>query len=63
VALYAMYHQKIAECDRQLKAHLETFAECQDRETLPPVSRPRKRTRNRLQLDGRGALHRITGVA
>jgi transposase len=62
VALYDMYHEKIAECDRQIAAHLETFAECQDREALPPVSRPRKRTRNRPQLDVRGSLHRITGV-
>jgi transposase len=62
VALYDMYHEKIAACDRQIAAHLETFAECQDREALPPVSRPRKRTRNRPQLDVRGSLHRITGV-
>ena len=30
VALYDMYHQKIAECDRQIEAHLGTFAERQD---------------------------------
>ena len=47
VALYDMYHEKIAACDRQIEAHLETFAECQDRDALPPVSRPRKRPRNR----------------
>jgi transposase len=62
VALYDMYHQKIAECDRQIEAHLGTFAECPDREALPPVGRPRKRTRNRPHLDVRGSLHRITGV-
>jgi transposase len=62
VALYEMYHEKIAACDRQIAAHLETFAACEDREALPPVSRPRKRTRNRPQLDVRGSLHRITGV-
>ena len=62
VALYDRYHEKIAECDRQIAAHLETFAACEDREALPPVSRPRKRTRNRPQLDVRGSLHRITGV-
>jgi transposase len=61
VALYDMYHEKIAACDRQIAAHLETCAECQDREALPPVSRPRQRTRNRPQLDVRGSLHRITG--
>jgi transposase len=62
VALDDMYHEKIAACDRQIAAHLETFAEGQDREALPPVSRPRKRTRNRPRLDVRGARHRITGV-
>lgn len=62
VALYDMYHEKIAACDRQIAAHLETFAACQDREALPPVSRQRKRPRNRPPLDVRGARHRITGV-
>jgi transposase len=62
VALYDMYHEKIGECDRQIAAHLGTFAECQDREALPPVVRPRKRTRNRPHFDVRGSLHRITGV-
>jgi transposase len=62
VALYDMYHEKIVECDRQIEACLATFAECQDRDALPPVSRPRKRTRNRPQMDVRGSLHRITGV-
>jgi transposase len=62
VALYERYHETIAAWDRQIAAHLETFAASQDREALPPVSRPRKRTRNRPQLDVRGARHRITGV-
>jgi transposase len=58
VALYDMDHEQIAECDRQIAAPLETFAECQDREALPPVSRPRKRP----HVDVRGSLQRITGV-
>jgi transposase len=62
VARYDTDHEKIAACDRQIAAHLETFAECEDREALPPVSRPRKRTRHRPHVDGRGSLHRITGV-
>jgi transposase len=62
VALYDMYHEKIAACDRQIAAHLETFAECEDREAWPPGSRPRKRTRTRPQLDGRSSWHRITGI-
>ena len=62
VALDDMDHEKIAACDCQIAAHLETFAECEDREALPPVSRPRKRTRNRPHVDVRGSWHRITGV-
>jgi transposase len=57
VALDDRYHEKIVACDRQLDASLETFAECQDRDALPPVSRPRKRP----HVAVRGALHRITG--
>jgi transposase len=62
VALYDLYHEKIVACDRQIEASLETFAECQDRDALPPVSRPRKRTRNRPHVDVRGSLPRITAV-
>jgi transposase len=57
-----MYHEPIVACDRPIDAYLETFAECQDRDALPPVSRPRKRPRRRPQMDVRGSLHRITGV-
>jgi transposase len=57
-----MYHQQISACDRQIEAHLATFAERSAREALPPVARPRKRTRNRPRFDVRGALHRMTGV-
>jgi transposase len=61
VALDDLDHEKIVECDRPIDASLETCAECQDRDALPPVSRPRKRPRKRPHLDVRGALHRITG--
>jgi transposase len=62
VALYDLYHAKIAECDRQIEAHLRTFAERQDHEAVLPMVRPRKRTRNRPRFDVRGTLHRVTGV-
>lgn len=62
VALYDTYHQQISACDRQLEAHLATFAERRASEALPPLTRPRKRTRNRPRFDVRGALHRLTGV-
>jgi transposase len=62
VALYDMDHQQISAWDRQIDAPLETFAECSAHEALPPVWRPRKRTRNRPRVDVRGAWHRMTGV-
>ena len=61
VARAALEHETIAACARQIAAHLETFAACEAREALPPVSRPRQRTRNRPQSDGRGSLPRSTG--
>ena len=62
VGLYDVYHQKIADCDRQIEAHLQTFADHSDGQPLPPVLRPRKRTRNRPPFEMRSALHRMTGV-
>jgi hypothetical protein len=44
VALYEVYHQKLLECDRQIAAHLETFAEHHDGPT-PPARPPRKKKR------------------
>jgi transposase len=61
VAREAMYQEQRAACERQRAAHLETCAEGQDREALPPGSRPRQRARHRPQVDGRGARPRITG--
>jgi hypothetical protein len=62
VALDAMDHQQISECARQIEAPLATFAERSAREALPPVWRPRQRTRHRPRFDVRGALPRLTGV-
>jgi transposase len=62
VARYETYHEKIAACDRQIEAHLGTFAERQDHDAVLPKVRPRKRTRHRPHFDVRGSLHRITGV-
>jgi transposase len=62
VALSDLYHEKIAECDRQIEAHLGTFAERPDHYAVLLKVRLCKRTRNRPHFDGRGSLHRITGV-
>ena len=60
--LYRVYQSKIAECDREIEAHMERFA---DRSGgAPPGEQPRK---NRIQgnaprFDVRGHLYRMTGV-
>ena len=51
----------MAECDRQIEAHLESFA-AQTEESLPPRGRGRKAFRNQLKFDARAQVHRITGV-
>jgi transposase len=62
VALYEVSHQKITECDRQIEAYLQTFADRSDGQPLPPPSRPRKRGRNQPAFAVRAPLHRISGV-
>jgi hypothetical protein len=62
VALYEVYHQKITECDRQIEASLQTFADRSDGQPLPPPSRPRKQARNQPAFAVREPLHRMTGV-
>ena len=63
VALYEVYHQKMLECDRQIEAHLGTFAEHKP-EPSPPVTptAETKRKRNQPAFDVRGSLQRVTGV-
>ena len=62
VALYDVCHQKIADCDCQIAAHLHTFADHSAGQPLPLVQRPRKRPRNRPPFDVRSALHRMMGA-
>jgi transposase len=63
VALYDIYHQQIAECDRRIEVYLGTFAEPHERQPQPaPRPRQSKRKRNQSGFEVRGALHRITGV-
>ena len=64
LALYKTYHQQIAECDRQIEAHLESFAsKSQESEELgPPVSKRGKPTRNQLRFEAKPLIQRITGV-
>ena len=60
VALSDRYPQKMGACDCQIAAPLGTCAARQDSAAVLPVWWPRPR--NRPRFDGRGALHRLTGV-
>src|SRR6266849_3949751 len=62
VALSDVYHQKITECDRQIEAYLQTFADRSEGHTLPSPPRPRKRGRNQPAFAVREPLYRLTGV-
>ena len=60
--LYRVYQSKIAECDREIEAHMGRFADCSG--GAPPGEQPRK---NRIQgnaprFDVRSHLYRMTGV-
>jgi transposase len=62
VALYAVYHQKMLDCDRQIAAHLGTCAEHSPSQA--PPSQPKrtpKRKCNQPAFEVRGSLQRGTG--
>jgi transposase len=61
VALYAFYHQQLALCDRQIKAHLETLADKSAGQPLPPKARRSKKT-NAPRFDARTPLSHMAGV-
>jgi transposase len=61
VALYDFSHQQLALCDRQMKAHLETFADQSAGQPLPPKARRHKKT-NDPRFDARTPLSRLAGV-
>ena len=61
VELYAFSHQQITQCDQQIKAHLETFADQSAGQPLPPKARRHKKT-NEPRFDARTPLSRMAGV-
>jgi transposase len=61
VELYGFYHQQIAQCDQQIKAHLETFRDPSAGQPLPPKARRPKKT-NEPCCDARTPLYRMAGV-
>ncbi len=59
--MYRFYQDKIAECDREIKAHLERFEDQSD--GGPPASNGRRRSQgNAPRFDIRTHLYRMTGV-
>jgi transposase len=64
VELYAVYQQKIADCDRQLRHHLESFGSKVDLSSSPlgPKPKGKKGSKNAPQFDLRTELYRITGI-
>ena len=59
--LYRFYHDKIAECDREIEAQLERFEDRSDGE--PPAPNGKKRNqKNAPRFDVQGHLYRMTGV-
>ena len=62
VALSDFSHQQLALGDRQITAHLETFADKSAGQPLPPKARRHKKT-NEPRFDARTPLSRLAGVA
>ena len=59
--LYRFYHEKIAECDREIEAQLERFEDLSDGESSAPDGKKRGQG-NAPRFDIRTHLFRMTGV-
>ena len=59
--LYRFYHEKIAECDREIAAQLERFEDRSDGESSAPAGKKRGQG-NAPRFDIRTHLFRMTGV-
>lgn len=64
VELYRTYQEKIHDCDRQLRQHLESFGARVDVRAQPlgPKPKGKKGSKNAPQFDLRSELYRITGI-
>ena len=60
VDLFRFYHQKMAELDEQIEAHLKTFEDKSDGQVLP--RRRPQRKHNEPKFDMRNLLYQMTGV-
>lgn len=64
VELYRTYQEKIADCDVQLRRHLESLGGKVDltRQAIGPKPKGKKASKNAPQFDLRSELYRITGI-
>jgi transposase len=60
--LYRIYQEKIADCDLQLRKHLESSGSKVEDQSQPLGPRPKKAARNAPGFDLRSELYRITGI-
>jgi transposase len=60
--LYHIYRQKISDCDRQIKAHLQTRFQYQDEFTEKPMKTKTRSNKNNLSFDATQILRQITGT-
>jgi transposase len=62
--LYRVYQEKIADCDLELRKHLESIGSKADVTTQPLGPRPKgkKKSKNAPEFDLRTELYRITGI-
>jgi len=64
VETYEFYQHKIADCDRQLRQHLQSFGSKVDPTAQPmgPKPKGKKDSKNAPKFDLRSELYRITGI-
>jgi transposase len=64
VKLYEIYQQHIADCDLQLRQHLESFSSRVDPVAQPMGAKPKgkKASKNAPRFDLRAELYRVTGI-
>jgi transposase len=64
VELYRFYQKRIAECDQQLRKHLQSFGSKVDPKSQPIAPKPKRKgsSKHAPQFDLRTELYRITGI-
>ncbi|MDP6663632.1 MAG: IS110 family transposase [SAR202 cluster bacterium] len=62
VELYDAYHEKVAECDQRIEAHLNTFEDRSDGEDVERDPRKRTQQHNAPKFDLQTYMYQMTGV-